>query len=80
MVLFLLSINIFPVLQKKSIAVLPFKNWSGDSSYEYFCDGMTDEVISRLSKIKSFDKVTSRTSVFKYKENIGDRRIMLDIN
>jgi len=55
-------------LQKKSIAVLPFKNWSGDSSYEYFCDGMTDEVISRLSKIKSFDKVTSRTSVFKYKE------------
>jgi len=55
-------------LQKKSIAVLPFKNYSGDSSYEYFCDGMTDEVISRLSKIKSFDKVTSRTSVFKYKE------------
>lgn len=55
-------------LEKKSIAVLPFKNWSGDSSYQYFCDGMTDEVISRLSKIKSFDKVTSRTSVFKYKE------------
>jgi TolB-like protein/AraC-like DNA-binding protein len=51
----------------KSIAVLPFKNFSGEASMDPFCDGMTDEVISRLTKIKSFDKVSSRTSVFKYR-------------
>ena len=55
-------------LVKKSIAVLPFKNFSGDPDMEPFCDGMTDEVISRLTKIKSIDKVSSRTSVFRYKE------------
>ncbi|MEP0131899.1 MAG: hypothetical protein ABJJ25_00855 [Eudoraea sp.] len=55
-------------LVKKSIAVLPFKNFSGDPDMEAFCDGMTDEVISRLTKIKSIDKVSSRTSVFQYKE------------
>ncbi len=52
----------------KSIAVLPFKNYSGDSTLDPFCDGMTDEVISRLTKIKSIRKVTSRTSVFNYKD------------
>ena len=51
----------------KSIAVLPFKNYSGDPSLDPFCDGMTDEVISRLTKIKSISKVISRTSVFNYK-------------
>ncbi|MGB5237074.1 MAG: helix-turn-helix domain-containing protein, partial [Flavobacteriaceae bacterium] len=51
----------------KSIAVLPFKNFSGDPSLDPFCDGMTDEVISRLTKIKSISKVTSRTSAFNYK-------------
>ena len=52
---------------EKSIAVLPFANWSGDPDLEPFCDGMTDAVISRLSKISSLGRVISRTSVFKYK-------------
>ena len=52
---------------EKSIAVLPFTNWSGDPDLEPFCDGMTDAVISRLSKISSLGRVISRTSVFKYK-------------
>ena len=55
---------------EKSIAVLPFKNWSGNDSLEYFIDGMTDEVITRLTKVRALDKVISRTSVFKYKETI----------
>ena len=52
---------------EKSIAVLPFANFSNDPDLEHFCDGMTDEVISRLSKISSLGKVIPRTSVFKYK-------------
>ncbi|MGB5388009.1 MAG: helix-turn-helix domain-containing protein, partial [Eudoraea sp.] len=53
----------------KSIAVLPFKNYSGDPEMDPFCEGMTDEVISRLTKIKSFTKVSSRTSILPYKES-----------
>jgi class 3 adenylate cyclase/TolB-like protein len=51
-----------------SIAVLPFKNWSGDTSLEPFCDGMTDAVISRLTKLKGIHKVISMTSVMSYKQ------------
>ncbi|MGB5431103.1 helix-turn-helix domain-containing protein, partial [Eudoraea sp.] len=53
----------------KSIAVLPFKNYSGDPEMDPFCEGMTDEVISRITKIKSFSKVSSRTSILPYKES-----------
>ncbi|MCK5372275.1 MAG: hypothetical protein KAQ62_27125, partial [Cyclobacteriaceae bacterium] len=54
-------------LEYKSIAILPFVNMSGDLDMEPFCDGMTDAVISRLTKITSLGKVISRTSMFKYK-------------
>jgi len=52
----------------KSIAVLPFKNWSNDPDMEPFCNGMTDAVISRLTKIGSIAKVISQSSMLKYKE------------
>ena len=52
----------------KSIAVLPFKNWSSDPDMEPFCNGMTDAVISRLTKIGSIAKVISQSSMLKYKE------------
>jgi TolB-like protein len=58
---------------KKSIAVLPFKNFSTDPDQEYMCDGLTDEIINHLYKIESFDKVASLTSVLTYKET--DKRI-----
>jgi TolB-like protein/AraC-like DNA-binding protein/Tfp pilus assembly protein PilF len=51
----------------KSIAVLPFKNWTGDPDLEYVSDGMTDAVISRLTKINSIGKVTPFTSTLQYK-------------
>jgi len=54
---------------KKSIAVLPFKNFSTDPEQEYMCDGLTDEIINHLYKIESFDKVVSLTSVLTYKES-----------
>jgi TolB-like protein/DNA-binding winged helix-turn-helix (wHTH) protein/Flp pilus assembly protein TadD len=50
----------------RSIAVLPLDNLSGDPSQDYFSDGMTDELITDLAKIKAL-RVISRTSVMGYK-------------
>jgi TolB-like protein/class 3 adenylate cyclase/Tfp pilus assembly protein PilF len=49
-----------------SLAVLPFKNFSGDREQDYFVDGMTEALITELAKIKSI-KVISRTSAMLYK-------------
>jgi len=49
-----------------TIAVLPFLNFSADKDYEYFSDGITEEIINALAKIGEL-KVTSRTSSFFYK-------------
>ena len=51
---------------KHRIAVLPFANISLEAIDEYFADGMTEEIISRLSRIGGF-RVIARTSVMQYK-------------
>ncbi len=51
------------------IAVLPFENLSDDKEHAYFADGVQDELLSNLSKIKDL-KVISRTSVMQYKAGI----------
>ncbi len=56
-----------------SIAVLPFKNLSGDPSQEYFSDGLTESFITELSRIKGL-KVISRSSVFTFKGKEIDPR------
>ncbi|MGB3151599.1 MAG: helix-turn-helix domain-containing protein [Maribacter sp.] len=53
-------------INKKSIAVLPFVNMSNNIENEYFCDGLTEEIINALAKIKDLS-VTSRTSSFYFK-------------
>jgi len=50
----------------KSMVVLPFENLSGDKDQQYFTDGMTDELIAHLAKIRSL-RVISRTSSMEYK-------------
>ena len=50
----------------RSIAVLPFQNLSGDPSQDYFSDGMTEELITELSRIEPL-RVISHTSVMDYK-------------
>jgi serine/threonine protein kinase/Tfp pilus assembly protein PilF len=52
---------------ENSIAVLPFVNISNDPEQEYFCDGMTEQIISNLAKLPRL-KVIARTSVLKYKK------------
>ncbi len=49
-----------------SIAVLPFANRSASADDEYFCDGLADELLGVLSKIKGL-RVTARTSSFQFK-------------
>ena len=49
-----------------SIVVLPFVNMSADPEQEYFCDGLTEELINSLSKVSDL-KVVARTSAFAFK-------------
>jgi TolB-like protein/class 3 adenylate cyclase len=56
----------FPLPDKPSIGVLPFTNMSGDAEQEYFADGMTDDLITDLSKVGGLF-VIARNSMFTYK-------------
>ncbi len=58
---------------KPSIAVLPFQNMSGDTEQEYFSDGMTEDVITDLSKLSGL-LVIARNSTFTYKGKPVDVR------
>jgi adenylate cyclase len=56
----------YPLPDKPSIAVLPFDNLSGDSEQEYFSDGITEQIITSLSKVP-YIFVIARNSTFAYK-------------
>ena len=60
-----------PLPDKPSIAVLPFANMSGDPEQEYFADGMVEEIITALSRIKWLF-VIARNSSFTYKGQAVD--------
>ncbi len=75
----------FPLPDKPSIAVLPFTNLSNDAEQEYFADGMTEDLITDISKVSGLF-VIARNSVFTYKgkavkvrqvaEELGVRYVM----
>jgi len=80
--LVIIGLALWRVLPKKraagpmgepSVAVLPFEDLSPQKDQEYFCDGMTEELINRLSNIKGL-KVPARTSVFMFKGKANDIR------
>ena len=62
-----------PKVSDKSIAVLPFVNMSDDSSNEYFSDGISEEILNALAKVKDL-KVAGRTSSFAFKGQNQDLR------
>lgn len=62
-----------PLPDKASIAVLPFQNMSGDAEQEFFADGLAEDIITALSKLRSFF-VVSRNSTFAYKGKTPDIR------
>ena len=75
LVLVLIALGYFfiPKLSKnadsveKSMAVLPFRNLSNDSTQLFFCDGIMDDILNNLQKVKSFT-VRPRTSSYQYRD------------
>ncbi|NOR19531.1 MAG: hypothetical protein GQ538_05530 [Xanthomonadales bacterium] len=64
-----------PEPKEKSIAVLPFVNMSSDTEQEYFSDGISEEILNALAKVKEL-KVAGRTSSFAFKgQNLDLRQI-----
>jgi class 3 adenylate cyclase/TolB-like protein len=64
---------------KPSIAVLPFQNMSGDVEQDYFADGVVEDIITALSRFKSF-AVIARNSSFVYKGRAVDvRQVATDL-
>ena len=61
-----LAASTLPASERPSIAVLPFNNMSGDPEQEYFADGITEDIITDLSKISGLS-VIARNSVFTFK-------------
>jgi adenylate cyclase len=67
------TVEALPIPSKPSIAVLPFENLSGDRDQEYFADGMVEEVITALSRLRWLF-VIARNSSFAYKGRAVDAK------
>ena len=64
-------------LSRPVIAVLPFDNMSGDPDQEYFADGITEDIITELSRFSDLS-VISRTSTFQFKGSAKDIRVIAE--
>jgi len=64
-----------PLPDKPSIAILPFANMSGDLEQEYFCDGITEDIITEVSRFRELF-IVARNSSFAFKgQNLDIKRI-----
>ena len=63
--------GLVPIQWKNSIAVLPFKNISPEPNQDYFCEGITEQLISNLANLKDL-KVIARTSIMLYRNSSKD--------
>ncbi len=64
-----------PLVQLPSIAILPFSDMSPSKDQEYFCDGITEEIITNLSQVKGI-RVAARASSFVFTGKFEDARSM----
>src|SRR5262249_12562354 len=62
-----------PIPDRPSVAVLPFVNFRADPKEEYFCDGITEDIITNLSRFSELF-VIARNSTFRYKGKTVDIR------
>jgi len=70
------------VALEQKIAVLPFANFSADPENDYFCDGLAEELLNALARIKGL-KVAARTSSFSFREksvDVGEIGAALGVN
>ena len=68
-----------PIPDKPSIAVLPFTNMSGDPEQEYFSDGITEDIIAALSRIRQIF-VIARNTIFTYKgQSVDIQTVAMDL-
>lgn len=67
-----------PLPDKPSIAVLPFSNVNGDPEQEHFAEGITDDIITELSRISAF-LIIARNSTFTYKGTTDVRQVGRDL-
>jgi TolB-like protein len=68
-----ISLSPTTIQQEKSIIVLPFRDMSPERNQDYFCEGITEEIINALTHIESL-KVIARTSAFAFKDKHEDVR------
>jgi len=66
--------NIRPSVTEASVAVLPFRNMTNDADQDYFCDGIAEDIITRLTKVSTLH-VASRTSAFKFRDGVDLKAI-----
>src|SRR5262245_61762351 len=66
-------VHVHKPTKQPSIAVLPFANLSGNEDNEYFCEGLTEEIITQLAQIPGL-RVTARTSAFVFQKQAADIR------
>jgi adenylate cyclase len=62
-----------PAPDRRAIAVLPFESMSGEDGSDYFCDGMSEEIINALAQLPEL-RVAGRTSAFAFKGRHADLR------